>query len=186
MGYFYYGYIKLKDAEEKLKELKNYNENEKDIYRTLLNEAIKYFNESIKICRSENMNRIKVIMMMIYLARCYYLREEYNEAAIKIKDAMIEFGNFNISFFDPNFPESKMTSKLDPRVMIFINSNILELIFFHLSKINYKLNKRKLSGLVLNAIIDNCYYFNRKIMKKVFHRLKKIIFPEDIDEKTVI
>jgi len=150
-----------------------------------INEAIKYFNESIKICQSENMNRIKVIMMMIYLARCYYLRQEYNEAAIKIKDAMIEFGNFNISFFNPNCPESKIISKLDPRVMIFINSNILEQIFFHLSKINYKLNKKKLSGLVLNTIIDNCYYFNRNIMKKVFHTLRKIIFPENIGDKSV-
>lgn len=192
MGYFYYGFIKLQDAEKKLKDIKNskdlkiLKENEKDTYMTLINEAIKYFNESIKICRSEDMNRIKVIMMMIYLARCYYLRKEYNEAAIKIKDAMIEFGNFNISFFEPNTPQSKMTSKLDPRVMIFINSNILELIFFHLSKINYKLNKKKLSGLVLNTIIDNCYYFNRKIMKKVFHTLKKIIFPKDSEEKPVI
>lgn len=186
MGYFYYGYIKLKQAEEKIKAQKKSNkEKDKEIYKTLINEAIKYFNESIKICRSENMNRIKVIMMMIYLARCYYLRQEYNEAAIKIKDAMIEFGNFNISFFDPNCPESKMTPKLDPRVMIFINSNFLEQIFYHLSKINYKLNKKKLSGLVLNTIIDNCYYFNRKIMIKVFKNLRKIIFPEDIAEKEV-
>lgn len=179
MGFFYYGFIKLKEAEGKKKQ----NDRE---YKTVLNEAIKNFNDCIKICKSENMNRIKVIMMSIYLSRCYYLRQEYNEAAVKIKDAMIELGNFNISFFDEKCPEFKITTKIDPRVMIFINSNILEQIFYHLSKINYKLNKKKLSGLVLNTIVDNCYYFNRKIMIKVFLTLKKIIFPEDISELTVI
>jgi len=41
-------------------------------------------------------------MMTVYVAKCHYYKQEFNEAAIKIRDAMVEFGNFNMDFFDIN------------------------------------------------------------------------------------
>ena len=192
IGYFYYGFLKFKEGEEKLIAMKktddfrNYDSDKKYRIKALgepfFNDAIYYLNESIKICRSENMNRIKTIMMIIYIAKCHYYKQEYNEASIKIRDAMVEFGNFNMNFFDAKKVENKILSKVDPKIMLLVNSNILEQIFFNLSKITKKLLKKRLSGWIMNKLIDNAYYINHKVLSKVINRFKKMLFSnEDMD-----
>ncbi len=58
--------------------------------------------------------------MTVYVAKCHYYKQEFNEAAIKIRDAMVEFGNFNMDFFDINKGENKILNKVDPRIMILM------------------------------------------------------------------
>jgi len=118
-------------------------------------------------------------MMTVYVAKCHYYKQEFNEAAIKIRDAMVEFGNFNMDFFDINKGENKILNKVDPRIMILINSNLLEQIFFTLSKIAKKLLKKKLSTWIMNKMIDNLYFFNHKIFSKVINRIKNLLFSNE-------
>lgn len=192
-GYFYYGFIKYKQAEEKYIDLKKKNKDEeaeskfieKDRLDNIFNTAIFYFNEAIKICKSENMNRIKVIIMTIYVARCHYFRKEFSEAAVKIRDAMIEFGNFNMNFFDPEKSENKILAQVDPRIMIIVNANIFEQLFFNMSKIANKLQRKKLSAWLMNKMIEHSYYLNKKILCSVYQRIRKIIFNDDIMDKPV-
>jgi hypothetical protein len=192
IGYFYYGFLKFKEGEEKLKALKKTEEyqnhdsdkkyRKKAVGEPYFNDAIYYLNESIKICRSENMNKIKTIIMIVYVAKCHYYKQEFNEASIKIRDAMVEFGNFNMNFFDYEKVEHKILPKVDPKIMVLINSNILEKIFFNLSKITKKLLKTRLSGWIMNKMLDNAYYMNHKIFTKTINRIKKILFNnEDMD-----
>ena len=187
IGYFYYGLLKYKEAKEKYNLSNKESEKVKDfddkilelqLIEPYLDSAIFYFNESIKICKSENMNRIKVIVMIIYVAECHFLKQEYNEGAIKIRDAMIEFGNFNIDFFDKEKNQNKLLTNLDPRIMIFINSVLLEKILYNLSMITSELQKKKLSAWIMNKLIDNTFYLNRKIQADVLERLRNIIFTD--------
>lgn len=192
IGYFYYGFLKFKEGEEKLRTMKkteNIENNDSDkkyrkkaVGEPYFNDAIYYLNESIKVCRSENMNRIKTIMMIIYVAKCHYYKQEYNEASVKIRDAMVEFGNFNMNFFDAEKIENKILPKVDPKIMVLVNSNILEQIFSNLSKITKKLLKKRLSGWIMNKMLDNAYYINHKVLSNVIHRFKKMLFSnEDMD-----
>jgi len=186
IGYFYYGFLKFKEGEEKLNAMKkteDYKNNDSDrkfrkkaVGEPFFDDAIYYLNESIKVCRSENMNRIKTIIMIIYVAKCHYYKQEYNEASIKIRDAMVEFGNFNMNFFDEEKVENKILPKVDPKIMVLINSNILEQIFFNLSKITKKLLKRRLSVWIMNKMIDNAYYINHKVLSNIIDKFKKMLF----------
>jgi len=132
------------------------------------------------------MNGIKTIMMTIYVAKCHYFKQEYNEAAIKIRDAMVLFANFNMNFFDAEKSENKILKKIDPRIMILVNSNLFEQIFYNLSKITKKLLKNKLSAWIMNKMIDNVYYINHKILSDVVKNFKKMLFSnEDLNSPVI-
>ena len=100
-----------------------------------LKEAINYFNECKKINNMLGINQIKVIYILIMIAKCYSQLNDYRQAMNNINEALSLFLEFSKSFKDYH------SKNYNPRIMLFIENNIFHYILYTMSTICNQFNK---------------------------------------------
>ena len=160
--------------------MSNCNSNEllnEDSLKTYIKrkECLKSGIESLKQCldinNNLNMNYIKSIFIVIILSEMSIELEEYSEANTYIKDALLKFSELNKYFFD-----KKLENLIDPKIVLLINSIILEKMLLIISKLAYKYNKFQLSAFILNKLLDICMFIDINTKKEVLDTIYSMLF----------
>ena len=111
-------------------------------------EAINYFNESKKINTLLGINQIKVIYTLIMISKCYSQLNDYRQAMNNINEALSLFFEFSKSFKDYH------SKYYNPRIMIFIETNIFQYILYTISRISNLFNKPNASNWIILKIFE--------------------------------
>ena len=120
---------KYKLANEMNNENKMGNKRKKEKVNEFLNEAIKYFNECKNINVSFGINQIKIIYSLIMKSKCYLFLKDYKNSIFNINEALNLFFNFSKIFNDYH------SKNYNPKVMLFVETNIFQYILFNIVNI---------------------------------------------------
>ena len=114
---------------------KNKSKNNKDKINNYFKDAIKYFQECKNINSLLGINKIKIIYSLIMISKCYVHLNDYKNAIANINEALSLYFEFSQTFKD-------FHSKIyNPKVMLFVESNIFHYILFTISRICTSFNK---------------------------------------------
>ena len=114
---------------------KKKSKNNKEKINNYFKDAIKYFQECKNINSLLGINQIKIIYSLIMISKCYVQLDDYKNAIININEALSLFFKFSQTFKD-------FHSKIyNPKVMLFVESNIFHYILFNISRISNTFNK---------------------------------------------
>lgn len=136
-----------------------------------LSEGLKYLKESLNINQTLGINSIKMVLTLILMAKFNYRLEEYTQALVCLKDAIVRFSEVNQYFF-----EKKMEDILDSRVIFIIVNIIFEQIFSLNAIICNRIGKRQLSGLIYNTLLSKAFFISRDVQIEIFIKLNKFLF----------
>ena len=146
-------------------------ENQKEL---LLNysKAGKYFKKSLDINKKFGINKIKSIVILIYLSKCYMYKNLFKKS-----DSIDSIKNSIISLFNLNqyFIEMKNKIHLSPRIMLLINGIIFEQIIFNIAKINKNYNNEKLASQIFLKTLSLSYFKTDNIQSKSCKNLGNLI-----------
>lgn len=185
--FYFYGLMKFLDFKNKKEKIKKDNPNKKERKELikesypLLEDAILKFKKSLAINNTMYFNQIKCILTLVLISECQYYIEDCNESTNSLKEALIRFSDLNTYFFD-----KQLSDHIDPRVMFIINGIVMEQILFSLSKVCDKLGKRRLSGWILNKIMEVTLFRSNVVQKKASCILYKYLFHNHGDTTYVI
>ena len=126
---YFYAMTKYKLANEMNNENKMGNKRKKEKVNEFLNEAIKYFNECKNINVSFGINQIKIIYSLIMKSKCYLFLKDYKNSIFNINEALNLFFNFSKIFNDYH------SKNYNPKVMLFVETNIFQYILFNIVNI---------------------------------------------------
>jgi len=107
-----------------------------------LNEAIEYFTKSKNINKLLEISKIKIIYSLIMISKCYLKLKDYKNSIININEALSLYFRFSKIFIKNN-------SKYNPKVMLFVETNIFQYILFTISDICITFNKSYASNYIL-------------------------------------
>ena len=110
------------------------NNKEKKI--NYLNDSIKYFKECKNINSLLGINKIKIIYSLIMISKCYIQLNDYKNAITNINEALTLYFEFSQTFKDYH------SKYYNPKVMLFVESNIFHYIIFTISRICITFNKQ--------------------------------------------
>ena len=113
-----------------------------------LNEAIKYFEECKNINVSLGINQIKIIYCLIMISKCYLILKDYKNSIININDALNLFFKLSKSFNDSH------SNKYNPKVMLFVETNIFQYILLNISNICSNFRKPYASNWIILKIFN--------------------------------
>ena len=123
--------------------------------------AIKYFKLSYDINNKYYINKIKCIIILLYIAKCQLYNEKYKSEAIDtVKNAIIKLYTLNQDFIKIN-----EKCKFNPIIMLLINGAIMEQILYLIVKINNRTNN-KLTIELLSDIMKLSYFKTDNIQSK--------------------
>ena len=130
---YFYAMTKYKLANEIINDKNNPNKNKSkrkiELREKYLNEAIKYFKECKNINNLLGINQIKIIYSLIMISKCYLHLKNYKNAIININEALNLYFELSKTF---NQHHSKF---YNPKVMLFVETNIFQYILFTISNI---------------------------------------------------
>ena len=127
---------------------KNKNNKNKEKKINYFKDAIKYFKESYNINYLLGINQIKIIYSLIMISKCYEQLKDYKKAIITINEALSSYFKFSKTFKDYH------SKYYNPKVMLFIESNIFHYILFTFSRICLSFNKPNASNWIILKIYE--------------------------------
>ena len=153
---YFYAMTKYKLANSINKENNDYvsrinksnNKRDKQKRDDYLYEAIKYFNECKKINELFGINQIKIIYSLIMSSKCYLNLKDYKNSIIKINEALNLYFDFSKTFNDYH------SIKYNPKVMLFVETNIFHHILFTISNICSVFNKTSANNWIILKIFE--------------------------------
>ena len=146
-----------------------YEENKKDIigyYET----AIVYFFRSYEINHKFSINKIQLIVILIYICKCYLYLGKTWDAIENIKKSLVSLFTLN-----QNFVELDGRINLNPRIMLLVNGAIIEQILYYIGYIN-KGMKKKLSAQIFLTVLSVSYFKTDNIQSKASKHLVSLIY----------
>ena len=118
-------------------------------------DAIKYFQECHNINTLLGINQIKIIYSLIMISKCYIELNDYKSAIININDALTLYFEFSQAFKDYH------AKNYNPKIMLFVESNIFHYILFTISRICKAFNKPSASNWIILKIFETSpFIFN--------------------------
>ena len=120
-------------------------------------ESIKYFKECKDINNLLGINQIKIIYSLIMISKCHLYLKDYKNSVSYINEALSLFFNFSKTF---NNYHSKY---YNPRIMLFIDTNIFNHILLSFIKICISFNKPCASNYLIFKIFNNSPFLLNKI-----------------------
>lgn len=139
----------------------------------MYNDAISYLNYSREINLEFGFNKVKNIVILIYITMCYIFLGAKEKAAINIKEALIYLVDLN-----QNFIENDSKLKLSSNILLIINSVLFEQIFFYIAQINYdRINRKNLRltcSLLLVTLRTNIFKTDL-VHSMIFSLIKEIL-----------
>ena len=140
---------------------KNKIQKEKEKKNNYFKDAIKYFTKCKNINSLLGINQIKIIYSLIMISKCYIQLNEYKYAINNINEALSLYFEFSKSFKEYHY------KNYNPKVMLFIETNIFQYILYTIDRICYTFNKPFASnwiGLKIFEtspfIISNVHYYS--------------------------
>jgi hypothetical protein len=135
--------------------------------------AIKYFKLSYDINNKYCINKIKCIIILLYIAKCQLFNEKNKSEAIDtMKNSIIKLYTLN-----QDFRKTNDMCKFNPIIMLLINGAIMEQILYLIVKINNKTNN-KLTIELLSDIMKLSYFktddIQSKAAKNITYLIKKV------------
>lgn len=146
-----------------------YEENKKDIigyYET----AIVYFFRSYEINHKFSINKIQLIVILIYICKCYLYLGKTWDAIENIKKSLVSLFTLN-----KNFVELNGRINLNPRIMLLVNGAIIEQILYYIGYIN-KGMKKKLAAQIFLTVLSVSYFKTDNIQSKASKHLVSLIY----------
>ena len=132
--------------------------------------AIKYFKLSYEINNKYCINKIKCIIILLYIAKCQLYKEKNKSEAIDtMKNAIIKLYTLNQDFIKMN-----EICQFNPIIMLLINGAIMEQILYLIAKINNKTNN-KLTVELLSDIMKLSYFKTDDIQSKTAKNITYLI-----------
>ena len=116
-------------------------------------DAIKYFQECHNINALLGINQIKIIYSLIMISKCYIELNDYKSAIININDALTLYFEFSQAFKDYH------AKNYNPKIMLFVESNIFHYILFTISRICKAFNKPSASNWIILKIFETSPFF---------------------------
>ena len=131
----------------------NKNKKNKERKVNYLKDAIKCFEECHNINILLGINKIKAIYSLIMITKCYIQLNDYKNAIININEALSLYFQFSETF-------TKYHSKnYNPKIMLFVESNIFHYILYTISQICIKFNKPCASNWIILKIFETTPFF---------------------------
>ena len=127
---------------------KNKTKKNKEKRINYFNDAIKYFQECKTINSSLGINQIKIIYSLIMISKCYVQLNDYKNAIENINEALSLYFEFSQTFKEYH------SKNYNPKVMLFVESNIFHYILFTISRICIKFNKQCASNWIILKIFE--------------------------------
>ena len=157
------------------------NEKDKEKRKKYFNDAIKYFKECININDLLGINLIKKIYSLNMVTKCYLYMQDYKNSIITINEALSLYFYFSKLFTEYH------SLVYNPKIMIFIESNIYHNIIYTLSLICLKFNKPcafcyltlkifETSPFILNNIHKNAAINLLNYLEKNKYKMNKFIY----------
>ena len=132
--------------------------------------AIKYFKFSYEINNKYCINKIKCIVILLYIAKCQLYKEKNKSEAIDTtKNAIIKLYTLNQDFIKMN-----EICRFNPIIMLLINGAIMEQILYLIVKINYKTNNKLIIEL-FSDIMKLSYFKTDNIQSKTAKNITYLI-----------
>ena len=154
--FYLYAMVKFKLGCEIMINKKKNNKVKKEKY---LKDAIKYFTECKTINESIGINQIKIIYSLIMITKCYLHLNDYKNSITNINQALSLFFNFSKTFHDYH------SRYYEPKIMLFVESNIFHYILYIFSYICTKFNKHFASSYIIFKIFETSPF----LLKNVHH-----------------
>ena len=177
---YYFLFKQLKRNIKKNNILKKQTIEQLDFY--LIN-SINHFKICYKINNCLHINFIKNIIILIYLSKCYYSfsNRQIEETNKKLKKSFIILSKFNELIINL-INNSKC--KINSRIMLIINGNLIEYILYNIGKFAFKTGKMKIAYFTFFNILHLSYFENENLHLKCLKWINKInqIFKKDIFE----
>ena len=182
---YYFHYFGSYKQQKKPKDNNNNNnnnnanniENKKNLRKEMehvLDNAIIHFKASYKLNEHLQINAIKNISILLYLSKCYlHNRSSKDETNKTIKKAIVMLSKFN-KYIIELCSEPTLSVKVDPRIMLIVNGNLMQFILYYIAKYAQKLNKYKCTYQALDYLFHISYYKNEPLFFKAFKTLKKV------------
>ena len=156
------------DHYSKYKKEMEFEENKKQINH-YYEKAIKYFTKSNEINKTFQINKIKIIVISIYICKCYLYLDKKSEAIANIKNALIMFFELNRGWIEMN-----MKVYLNPRIILLVNGAIIEQILFYIGSINRGI-KFKVSANFFSLSLSVSYFKTDNIQSHSCKYLEQIL-----------
>ena len=115
---------------------------------TYFKEAIKYFNKCKNINELLGINQIKIIYSLLMLSKCYLNLKDYKNSIMNIDEALYSYYDFSNIFNDNN------SNRYNPKILIFVETNIFQNILFIISNICSSFHKPFASNWIILNIFD--------------------------------
>lgn len=142
---------------------------QKDYY---LENAINHFKAAYKINEHLQINLIKNIIILVYLSKCFFHERRSKDDSNKMmKKAIVSFAKFNKLIKEVT---SKPNCKVDPRIMLIVNGNIMEYIVYNIAKFAKKLEKYKITYIAMQHFFHLSYYKNENLHCKALKALSRV------------
>ena len=152
--YYLYAMVKFKlGCEININQKKN-NKIKREKY---LKDAIKYFTECKTINESIGINQIKIIYSLIMITKCYIHLNDYKNSITNINQALSLYFNFSRTFHDYH------SRYYDPKIMLFVESNIFHYILYIFSLICSKFNKPFASSFIIFQIFETSPFLLKNV-----------------------
>ena len=127
---------------------KNKNKKIKEKKMNYFKEAIKYFQECHDINALLGINQIKNIYSLIMISKCYAQLNDYKNGIISINEALSLYFKFSKTFKDYH------SKNYNPKVMLFVESNIFHCILFNMSRLCNTFNRPCVSNWIILKIFE--------------------------------
>ena len=128
---------------------------EKEKMKQYFKDSIKYFTECKNINISLGINQIKIIYSLIMISKAYIQLNEYRNAIININEALNLFFDFSKCFKDNHY------KYYNPKIMIFVESNVFQYILYTIERICSIFNKPYASNWINLKIFETSpFLFN--------------------------
>ena len=141
--------------------------------------AIKYFKLSYEINNKYGINKIKCIIILLYIAKCQLNKEKNKSEAIDtMKNAINRLYNLN------RYLRKVTTCEFNPIIMLLINGAIMEQILYLIVKININTNN-KLTLELLSDIMKLSYFKTDNIQSKAARNIVTLIKKASLNLKSI-
>ena len=151
---YLYAMIKYKLANEININKNKKNKEKRDKY---FHEAIKYFKECGNINNLLGINSIKNIYSLIMISKCYLNLNDYKNSIIHISEALSLYFNFSKIF-------NKYQSRYyNPKIMLFIETNIYNSIIYTYSLICSSFNKHSAANFLMLKLFETSPFLSNGI-----------------------
>ena len=147
---------------------------EKEKKKKYFKDAIKYFTECKNINTLLGINQIKIIYSLIMISKSYIQLNDYRNSIININEALNLFFEFSKSFKESH------SKNYNPKIMIFVESNIFQYILFTIESICNAFNKPHASNWINLKIFETSPFLFNNI-----HALSGLSIQNNIDRNKI-